>query len=352
MTPEQVRELTKAAAARATGPLSDKIIDLSNKLGVTEDAALSLLRIIGEADVPLEQLPQKLAEVAAQFQKLQAQLAALNPQNRLARNLVDQAQAQTKAGNLAKAHELLSQAKEAEIAAAQQARELRQKAEEAERVELLQAAASSAASLLRTFGQPDVPLEQLSERLDELENEYAKVRGTFAMSFIERWWRWLVAAHVGVLILLNAGVLFRARWSTAAWRIATDDSWGTAVLRLSAVLLRHWTIAQLWILDLYVQKQRAALPSAAPYLPLPLVGPEGQCKDSDELMGELPARRRLWVQGGSGMGKTALVRNLVETHFRTATSAFVPTEEIAKFWSRSLPANSPSRMKTKGIRLG
>jgi chromosome segregation ATPase len=140
-----VRELTKAAAAGAVGPLADRIVDLSNRLGVTRGAALTVLRILGERDVPLEQLPQKLAEVATQFQKLQAQLAALDPRNPLARGLVEQAQAEVKAGNFAKAHELLGQAKQAQIAAAQQARELRRRAQEAEDEQLIQAAASSAA---------------------------------------------------------------------------------------------------------------------------------------------------------------------------------------------------------------
>jgi hypothetical protein len=67
LTPDQVQELTKAAAAGAVGPLADKIVDLSKRLGVTEDAALTLLRIIGQRDVPLEQLSQKLTEVANQY---------------------------------------------------------------------------------------------------------------------------------------------------------------------------------------------------------------------------------------------------------------------------------------------
>jgi tetratricopeptide (TPR) repeat protein len=145
LTPEQVQELTKAAAAGAVGPLADRIVDLSNRLGVTQGAALTMLLILGQRDVPLEQLPQKLAEVATQFQKLQGQLAALDPRNPLARGLVEKAQAEVKAGNFAKAHELLGQAKQAQIAAAQQARELRQKAQEAEDEQLIQAAASSAA---------------------------------------------------------------------------------------------------------------------------------------------------------------------------------------------------------------
>jgi len=61
LTPEQVQQLTKAAVAGAVGPLVDKIVDLSQKLGVTQGAALTLLRVLGQQDVPLEQLPQKLS---------------------------------------------------------------------------------------------------------------------------------------------------------------------------------------------------------------------------------------------------------------------------------------------------
>ena len=132
LTPEQVQELTKAAAAGAVGPLADRIVDLSNRLGVTQGATLTMLRILDQGDVPLEQLPQKLAEVADQYKKFQAQLAALNPQNPLASGLIEQAQAEIKVGkadSLIKAHQLLNQAKQAQIAAAQQARNLRQKAQ-------------------------------------------------------------------------------------------------------------------------------------------------------------------------------------------------------------------------------
>jgi hypothetical protein len=148
LTPEQVQELTKSAAAGAVGPLADRIIDLSSRLGVTQGATLTMLRILDQGDVPLEQLPQKLAEVANQYKKFEAQLAALNPQNPLARSLVEQAQAEIKAGNadsLIKAHQLLGQAKQAQIAAAQQARQLLAQAQAAQDEQLIQAAASSAA---------------------------------------------------------------------------------------------------------------------------------------------------------------------------------------------------------------
>jgi hypothetical protein len=47
LSPEQVEELTKAAAAASTvSPLPDKIVDLSKRLGVTEGAVTTMLRII------------------------------------------------------------------------------------------------------------------------------------------------------------------------------------------------------------------------------------------------------------------------------------------------------------------
>jgi tetratricopeptide (TPR) repeat protein len=148
LTPEQVQELTKAAAAGAVGPLAKEIVDLSKSLGVTQGATLTMLRILGQGDVPLEQLPQKLAKIANQYKKFEAQLAALNPQNPMARDLVEQAQAEIKAGNadsLIKAHQLLGRAKQVQIAAAQQALQLLQQAQAAHDEQLIQAAASSAA---------------------------------------------------------------------------------------------------------------------------------------------------------------------------------------------------------------
>src|SRR5262245_33328917 len=59
LTPEQLKELTKAAVAGATGPLLDRIEDISKRLGVTEEAAKALLRIVGEqTDVPDERLAE------------------------------------------------------------------------------------------------------------------------------------------------------------------------------------------------------------------------------------------------------------------------------------------------------
>ena len=86
LSPEQVRELTEAA-----GPLTATLVALSKQLGATEEATETLLRIVGEQDVPLERLAETLAKVANDYQRLQTQAAALNPDNPTARDLVKQA---------------------------------------------------------------------------------------------------------------------------------------------------------------------------------------------------------------------------------------------------------------------
>jgi hypothetical protein len=58
---------------------------LSQRLGVTLGAALSMLPALGQRDVPLVELPERLAEATSQYLQAQTQLAALNPQNPLAR---------------------------------------------------------------------------------------------------------------------------------------------------------------------------------------------------------------------------------------------------------------------------
>lgn len=122
LTPEQLKQVTEAAVSGATAQLLDRITSVSKTLGVTEEAAKTLLRIVGEqSDVPNERLAEVLTKVANDYKRLQAQAAALNPENPTARNLVTQARAEIEAGHLDHAHELLRQATQAQIAAAQEA---------------------------------------------------------------------------------------------------------------------------------------------------------------------------------------------------------------------------------------
>jgi tetratricopeptide (TPR) repeat protein len=145
LTPEQLKQVTKAAVEGATEPLLDRIATISQKLGVTEDAAKTLLKIIGEdPGVPEDKLAEALSKVAADYKRLQAQAAALNPENPTARGLVAQAKSEIDAGRLSRAHELLHEATQAQVAAAQEAEKFLQQAQAAKDAQLLGAASSTA----------------------------------------------------------------------------------------------------------------------------------------------------------------------------------------------------------------
>jgi tetratricopeptide (TPR) repeat protein len=146
LTPEQLRQVTEAAVKGATGPFIDRISDISKTLGVTEEAAKTLLRIVGERpDVPDERLAEALTKVAKDYKRLQARVAALNPDNPTARDLVERAKSEVFAGHFEAAHQLLTQARQAQIAAAEEANKLAEQAQAARDSRLLGAAASAAA---------------------------------------------------------------------------------------------------------------------------------------------------------------------------------------------------------------
>jgi tetratricopeptide (TPR) repeat protein len=143
MPPEQLKATIEAAV---NGRLIDRIVDVSKTLGVTEDAAKSLLRIVGEdSNIPEDKLAEALSKAAGDYKRLQAQVAALNPDNPTARALVEQAKPEIEAGHFARAHEVLRQATQVQIAAAQEARKLKEQAQEAEDAQMLGAASSTAA---------------------------------------------------------------------------------------------------------------------------------------------------------------------------------------------------------------
>jgi hypothetical protein len=96
LTPEQLREVTKAAVEGATEPLIGRIVDISQRFGITQEAAKTLLRIVGEQpDVPDERLAEALTKVANDYKRLQAQVAALSPDNPTARDLVERAKSES-----------------------------------------------------------------------------------------------------------------------------------------------------------------------------------------------------------------------------------------------------------------
>jgi hypothetical protein len=126
--------------------LINQVRDVSSKLAINEKATFSLLRIIGQdQNVTGEKLPDLLIKVAGDYKRLQAQVAALNPDNPDARRLVDEAEPEIEAGHFARAHELLQEARQAQVAAMQKARKLIEQAQVAEDAQSLGAASVTAA---------------------------------------------------------------------------------------------------------------------------------------------------------------------------------------------------------------
>ena len=149
LTPEQLKQVTEAAVKGATEPLTRQIVGISKTLGVTEVAAKNLLKIVGEdSNIPEDKLAETLTKVAGDYKRLQAQVAAfaaLNPDNPTAKSLIEQAKPEIEAGHFQRAHELLRQATQAQVAAAQQAYQIQEQARAAGDAQMLGAASSTAA---------------------------------------------------------------------------------------------------------------------------------------------------------------------------------------------------------------
>ena len=68
LTPEQLKQLTEAAVKGATEPQPHQVDKISKTLGVTEDAAEELLKIVGEdPNIPEDKLAEALSKVAGDY---------------------------------------------------------------------------------------------------------------------------------------------------------------------------------------------------------------------------------------------------------------------------------------------
>jgi hypothetical protein len=161
LAPEQLKQLTDSVVKGATEAVGkgetesavkaaieaqqDHLDKIAETLGVTKSATKTLLKIVGEdPNIPDDKLAEALSKVAGDYKRLQSQVAALNLENPTARQLADEAKPEIDAGHFARAHELLHEATQAQIAAAQEACKLREQAQGAEDAQMLGAASSTA----------------------------------------------------------------------------------------------------------------------------------------------------------------------------------------------------------------
>jgi hypothetical protein len=141
LSPEQVQELALAIFRDEKAKYEDQLEELSHQLHVTREAVVSFLKILNQQAVPLEKLPETLAEIAQRHQETLARLAALDPEDPTIKALTDEARAAMEAGDYDRADVQLHQAEVAELAAARQAEILAEQAHAAAEKRWLNAAA-------------------------------------------------------------------------------------------------------------------------------------------------------------------------------------------------------------------
>lgn len=115
--------MVRAASEGATAPLARQIEDLRGRLGVTEGAALTMLRSLRQADVPIERLPQALAKLAEQHRDLVERLRRLDDADPAVAGLKQQVRQAVEQGDYDGADGLLQRAEAEDRAAVQRMQE-------------------------------------------------------------------------------------------------------------------------------------------------------------------------------------------------------------------------------------
>lgn len=105
---ELVRDRTRSLE-ELTAQQRDNIALLKEKLDLNERQIAAALHIVGEKDIPQEQLATKLVEIAEQFKTLQASAVAQNGDTPHVTGLKTAAQLAIEAGDLARADSLLAE---------------------------------------------------------------------------------------------------------------------------------------------------------------------------------------------------------------------------------------------------
>ena len=123
ITPVQLRQIIGDVLAQRPIPaeLLNRYDQISRELGVTNAALTTFLRILGERNVPIEDLDAKLREIAARHLALLKQAEASTTDDPHVAEIKNQAIAAISAGDYTWAEDLLRSAFDAELTAAHQA---------------------------------------------------------------------------------------------------------------------------------------------------------------------------------------------------------------------------------------
>ena len=122
-------QLTETAEARTKAEV--RVAEISAQFNMTQSAVISFFRSVGEQDVPLEQIPFRLSEIAARYKILMEGLSALDLSDPNVAQSVELARAAISAGRYDEADALLLRARDHQISAAKQAEQVMHTARQA-----------------------------------------------------------------------------------------------------------------------------------------------------------------------------------------------------------------------------
>ncbi|MCP5449040.1 MAG: tetratricopeptide repeat protein [Gammaproteobacteria bacterium] len=130
-TPEQVEMLIQASNKDLRTAYESQVKELSNRLGVTQDAVANFFQILREKNVPLEKLPETLVTIAQLYLEMEGRLAIHNPEDPAAKALIEKARMELNTDHYDRTDTFLSRAEIAELNAARQAERLARNAQAA-----------------------------------------------------------------------------------------------------------------------------------------------------------------------------------------------------------------------------
>ncbi len=137
LSPDEQRRLVEifsqqiAVGSEARAKAEARASELATQLGFTQGAVISFFRIVGEQDVPPEQIGTKLGEIAAKYRSLVDRWQVLDTADPATAALAAEAKAAIDAGHYDEADAALLRARDQEAAAARQAEQLARDAHQA-----------------------------------------------------------------------------------------------------------------------------------------------------------------------------------------------------------------------------
>jgi tetratricopeptide (TPR) repeat protein len=122
LTPIQVSALMQQILAEQGAGVA-KVEELSGRLSVTTAAIATFFQVLGRQNVPIEQLPATLVEIAQRHRGLLEQIGSIPSQSPAVQALKDRARSAVEEGDYQRAEVLLAEAEDAALAAARRLRE-------------------------------------------------------------------------------------------------------------------------------------------------------------------------------------------------------------------------------------